>query len=143
MWGKGMSQLCVRPEKEARRLKDEGGRMKDEVKSSLLSLHPSSFRLHPFLLLRARVHGLVRVDDAPGVALTDVDARHLARVVHHATADVDGRGAVVGEDGRVAVDLHARVVHLEVEGLEHLRVLLEFGEEVLLRGGLKVDRKST
>src|ERR1043165_10234508 len=35
--------------------KDEGGRMKDEVKSSLHSLHPSSFRLHPLTRARARV----------------------------------------------------------------------------------------
>jgi hypothetical protein len=33
--------------------KDEGGRMKDEVKAKLTSLHPSSFRLHPSPFMRA------------------------------------------------------------------------------------------
>jgi hypothetical protein len=28
-------------------MKSEGGRMKDEVRAERLSLHPSSFRLHP------------------------------------------------------------------------------------------------
>src|SRR5207237_7867050 len=33
-------------------LKDEGGRMKDEVKAELFLLHPSSFRLHPCFFSR-------------------------------------------------------------------------------------------
>src|SRR5205085_12481385 len=46
--------------------KDEGGRMKDEVKAVRLSLHPSSFRLHPFLVaLRRRVLASARFFGQP------------------------------------------------------------------------------
>jgi hypothetical protein len=43
-------------------MKDEGGRMKDEVKRSF---HPSSFRLHPFLVYNLRV-GLKTVEGDRG-----------------------------------------------------------------------------
>src|SRR5215212_2899077 len=43
-----LEQIRRKPDREGgRKARDEGGRMKDEGKAQRLSLHPSSFRLHP------------------------------------------------------------------------------------------------
>lgn len=72
------------------------------------------------MLIRSRICRLVEINTVPDIALFDIDYRNLTGVCRGGAVVSSRNRFIVSQHGRLAIDLHVRLVHLKINDLPML-----------------------